>query len=519
VVAAQRKFGWEYFAQADPGAPAVLERRGRVWSRNQLFEAANRISRGLRAAGLREGDCLAIFAPNCVEYLAVYLAATQTGLYVVLINPHLANAEAAYILEDSGARALFAHTRLAALVRATLAKAGTAPEVRLSCGELEGFVPLETFCESHSGLPLEAPVTGRLLTYTSATTGRPKGVELPLQDAQRSLERVIAAHNTNGIRLEDGNVHLCASMLYHPAPLEWSVLALHMGHQVVLVDHWEPELLLQLIEKHAVTTTFMVPAMFIRMLKLPAGVRLRYSTKSLRFVAHGAAPCPIEIKHQMIDWLGPVIWEAYGSSEGSGTIVSAEDWLERPGTVGRPFPGSRVAILNDSGEEVQPGVIGTIYLTRYTGDRFQYRGDPEKTRSAYRGDLFTVGDVGYVDAEGYLFLCDRKIDMVICGGMNIYPAEVESIMVQHPQVADCAVFGVPDELMGEALKAVVELQPGVPGNATLTQSLLDFLGKHLSPAKLPRRIEYVAQLPRDPNGKIYKRSLRNAHWEALRRQI
>jgi long-chain acyl-CoA synthetase len=308
-------------------------------------------------------------------------------------------------------------------------------------------------------------------------------------------------------------------MLYHAAPLEWATMALHLGHMLVLIERWDPESLLALIDRHRVTTTFMVPTMFTRLVKLPEDVKARYSTASLRFVGHGAAPCPAEVKRQMIDWVGPVIWEAYGASEGSGTLVNSQEWLQYPGTVGRPIPGTRLKILDDAGNEVAPGVVGTIYLTRYTGDRFEYRGDPEKTKAAYRGDFFTVGDLGYLNPEGYLFICDRKADMIICGGANVYPAEIEGLLVQHPQVADCVVFGIPDALMGEAIKAVVQLVPGAQPGPAMTIDILDFLGARLAAGKLPRRVEYMAELPRDPNGKVYKRRLRDPHWAGRERAI
>ena len=260
---------FSHYAQTEPAVVAVVDTLGRAWSRQQLFESSNRLSRALRSCGLKPGDVIALFAPNCGEYLQAYLAATQIGLYVVSINSHLARSEAAHILCDSGARVLFAHERLSALAKGVIGAAAARPSVLISFGQIEGFTQLDEVCAPHSGAALEHPVMGRVLTYTSATTGRPKGVELPLADAEAATDRVIRAHIANGIRLEDCNVHLCASMLYHPAPLEWSALALHMGHKVVLVDNWNPELLLRLIEEHSVTTTFMVPAMFVRMLKLP----------------------------------------------------------------------------------------------------------------------------------------------------------------------------------------------------------------------------------------------------------
>jgi long-chain acyl-CoA synthetase len=513
------QIGFRYFAQLEPDTTAIVDQHGRTATRAQLFGASNALARALQARGLSRGDTIAVMAPNCIEYLQLYLAATQIGLYFVSINWHLQQSEIAYILADSGAKAFAVHEKVTPLARQVLAAAASRPQTLLCIGGVPEFTNIGQFAAGHSTAALEAPISGRMLTYTSATTGRPKGIDLPLQDAAAALERIVRVHMGLGILPGNGNVHLCASMLYHAAPLEWSAIALHMGHLLVLVERWEPELLLRLIDTHRVTTSFMVPAMFVRMLKLSADVRARYSASSLIFVGHSAAPCPPEIKRQMIEWWGPVIWESYGSSEGGGTVVGSRDWLKYPGTVGRPMPGSKIKVLDEDGNECPAGIAGTIYMTRYTGDDFQYRGDIEKSRAAHRGEFFTVGDIGYLNEEGYLFLCDRKIDMIIAGGLNIYPAEIEQVLIQHPQVLDCAVFGIPDELMGEAVKAVVQLQPGSDPSPKRTLELLDFLAARLAPAKLPRRIEYAAELPRDPNGKIFKRLLRDPHWTGRSRMI
>jgi long-chain acyl-CoA synthetase len=276
----------------------------------------------------------------------------------------------------------------------------------------------------------------------------------------------------------------------------------------VLLDGWDPETLLRQIEQHRVTTAFMVPAMFVRMLKLPDAVRERYSTASLRFVVHGGAPCPIEVKQRMLQWWGTVIWEAYGAAEAQGTIASPAEWLARPGTVGRAIAGSQIKIIDDGGVELPPREIGLVYLTRHTGEQFEYHADPQNTRRACRGRFVTAGDVGYLDEEGFLYICDRKHDMIISSGMNIYPAEIEQVLVQHPNVVDCAVVGVPHELFGEVPKAVVlPATHAVPG-PQLTADLLRFLAERLAPMKLPRRVEYAAQIPRDPNGKLQRRRLR-----------
>ena len=516
-----RAFGIAFFAQRDPDALALCESSGRTWTRGELSSAVNQIAHGLLQSGLRGGDVIAIVAPNCIEFVAVYLAATDIGLYVVPVNWHLSPPELSYILENSGAKAVVAHNRMAAQLARVL-QLSRPPQVEqyISIGEIAGFRRLEDLRERQPEQRVSDPIQGRVMMFTSATTGRPKTINVPIHGAAEGIARTIEFHVSTGIALEDGNVHLCASMLYHAAPLEFVVIALLMGHQVVLTsDRWDPEQTLALIERYHVTTTFMVPSMFVRLLKLPRTTRLGYDTTSLKLVSHSAAPCPVEVKRQIIDWWGPIIWEGYGAAEGQGTFVSSTEWLQRPGTVGRPIPGTVIKILDDQGNELRHGEVGTIYLSRYTGDRFEYRNDPEKTRAAYRGDVFTVGDVGYMDDAGYLYLCDRKVDMVICGGMNVYPAEIEQVLVQHPSVFDCAVFGIPDELMGEALRAVVQLMPTVVADNMLTADIYSFMRKYLSAVKMPRQIDYTHELPRDPNGKLFKRALRDPFWNGFNRKI
>ncbi|HEX6996824.1 MAG TPA: AMP-binding protein [Gammaproteobacteria bacterium] len=504
--------GFLRFVARDPEKVAVVDHTGAHWTRGELGALVARLARAFAAAGLAPGDAIAIVAPNCAEYLAVYLAGVYAGLSIVPVNWHLSPSETEHILDDSGARAVVVHERLGEKKLASLASAGERAELRLSVGRAAGFLPLDAFVAPHSSAPLEAPPSGRMMAYTSATTGRPKAVRLPPRDGLRTLEHIVAGNRFFGILPEDGNVHLCGSMLYHSAPLAGCEVALHMGHPVVLVDAWEPELLLRLIERHRVTTTFMVPAMLVRLLKLPEPVRRRYSVASLRFVVHGAAPCPSETKRAMIEWWGDVLWEAYGATETPGTIVSAADWLRRPGTVGKPYPGGAAAvkIMDEDGRELPPGEVGLVYLLPGSGERFEYRGDPEKTRACYRGDFVTVGDLGYLDEEGYLFLCDRSTDLIISSGMNIYPAEIEMALVQHPLVRDCAVLGEPHALLGEVPKAYVQLEAGAAGGPAMTAELLRFAGARLAAMKLPKRFEYVERVPRDPNGKLYRRLLRRS---------
>ena len=501
------------YAARAPDVLAVVDPQERRWSRGELASATNRMSRALLRAGLSPGDVLAIVAPNCFEYLCVYLAATQVGLYVVPVNWHLPAREIQHILEDCRARALFAHERFAPLLLKVLPQMQSRPDMLVAQGTIPGFQTLESFTTGVSGTPLEAPVIGRPLLYTSATTGKPKGVVLPLDKAESILDRSIQARLDVG-SLPETHVYLCVSLLYHGAPLDVMSIALHMGNTVVLTDtSASPEQVLGLIDKYGVTQAYMVPTLFSRLLSLSESVRCRYSLASLRRIVHTGAPCPVEVKRRMIDWLGPILSEAYGATEGSGTTVEAKDWLRYPGTVGRPFPGTRLKILSDDGEELPPGAIGTIYMTRWTGDRFHYLGDPEKTRACQLGDFFTAGDVGYVNEEGFLFICDRKIDMIIRSGMKIYPAEIENILCVHPKVADCAIFGVPDALMGEAVMAVVQPAASATADRELTRELLRYLEQQLSATLVPRYLVFTSQLPREATGKLKKRQLRDLYWK------
>jgi long-chain acyl-CoA synthetase len=321
-----------------------------------------------------------------------------------------------------------------------------------------------------------------------------------------------------GIQSENDNVHLTGSPLYHTAVLMFTASSLHMGHAVVLMDKWTPESCLDVIEKHKVTTSHMVPTQFHRLLALPDEVKRRYDVSSLRHMVHAAAPCPVDVKRRMIDWWGPTIYEYYAASEGGGTLVTPEEWLKYPGTVGRAWASSEVRILDDEGKPMAQGQTGTVYMSLAQAD-FEYHKDKAKTDANRRDGFFTVGDVGYLNQEGYLFLCDRKIDMIISGGANIYPAEIESELLSHPKVADAAVFGIPNEDWGEEVKAVIEPAPGVAAGPALADEILAFCAGRLAKYKQPKSIDFIEVMPRDPNGKLYKRKLRDPYWQGRERAI
>ena len=356
------------------------------------------------------------------------------------------------------------------------------------------------------------------MVYTSGTTGRPKGVApalsglSPEDDAAR---RAIIATQID-IPIGDG-VHLVQGPLYHSAPLGFSTTALHIGNTVVLMDRWSAETMLELCGRYQVTNTQMVPTMFHRLLALPDDVRRAADVAAIRSVLHSAAPCPVDVKHGMIEWWGPILFEYYGGTEGGATMVDSHRWLERPGTVGQPWPGTTLSILDDDGNECPTGVAGTIYLKTPFGAP-EYHNDPEKTAAVRHGELFTLGDVGYLDEDGWLFLCDRKIDMIISGGVNIYPAEIEAVLLGHPKVGDAAVIGVPNSEWGEEVKAVVEPAAGVTGDPALEAELIEFCRARLAKFKCPRSVDF-RELPRYMSGKLYKRVVREAYWKDAGRAI
>ncbi|MEH1126398.1 acyl-CoA synthetase [Micromonospora sp. CPCC 206061] len=506
-------------AKHSPSRTAAVGPDGRVVTYAELAAEADRIGRGLQAAGLRPGDSVAMLLPNSVELLAVYFATLQTGLYVVPLNWHLVAAELAYILRDSEAKAFVAHERFAGAAVEAADAAGIPLAARYAVGEVAGFGPLADLGAGGDGRPAER-TSGGPMVYTSGTSGRPKGVRRPLTgtDPDEVMPVAVWFFGLFGLRPFDDHVHLCGSPLYHTAVLNFAGISIQFGHAVVVMDRWDPEEMLRLIERHRVTHSHMVPTQFRRLLALPEPVRKAYDMSSLRVMIHGAAPCPQEVKRRMLEWWGPVVVEYYAASEGGGALITAQEWLARPGSVGKAWPGSTVRILDERGDDLPVGEPGQVYLQM--GDAtFEYHGDAEKTRASRMGKLFTVGDIGYLDADGYLFLCDRRSDMIISGGVNIYPAEIESELACHPKVDDVAVFGIPHDEWGEEVKAVVQPVPGVAPGPELTAELLEFLAGRLARFKLPRSVDYVDELPRDPNGKLYKRHLRDPYWAGREKAI
>ncbi|HLI53029.1 MAG TPA: acyl-CoA synthetase, partial [Acidimicrobiales bacterium] len=455
---------------------------------------------------------LAILMDNDPAFLEVAWAAQRSGLYYTAINSHLLAGEVQYILDDCGATALVTSETLAGVVAGLdLARV----PVRISAaGKVDGFEACRDVISACEPRPLDEDVEGREMLYSSGTTGRPKGVRkaLPLTAmGDPTAAPVQIAIGIAAVGGGPGAVYLSPAPLYHAAPLVYCMSMQRLGATVVLMDRFEAALCLQTIERYRVTHAQLVPTMFVRMLRLPEEVRNKHDLSSLRYVVHAAAPCPVPVKRQMIDWWGPIIDEYYsGTEDVGGTYITAAEWLAHPGSVGRPR--NECHIVGPDGEELPPGQAGVVYFAGGRGS--EYHNDPAKTASTTdeRG-WRTLGDIGYLDDDGYLYLTDRQAHMIISGGVNIYPQEAENVLSSHPAVADVAVIGVPDEEMGEAVKAVVEPVDPAAAGPGLERELLDFCRGELAAYKCPRTVDFVDALPRDPNGKLYKGRLRDRYWE------
>ncbi len=517
---------WSH-AEANPDALALVDPDERQWSCRELAGLSNQLVSALRGLGLERGDVVALDSVNCGEYFATWLACTQAGFYLVPINWHLAPPEVAYIVKDSEAKAFIAHERLAEECTKAADELAFPAEGRIAIGSIPGFRPMSEFIEGHSAEPPPERCAGAVMNYTSGTTGFPKGVKRALAPPEVDPGMIGALVGgflgMFGVTPGGDDVYICGSPLYHTAVLMQAGAALHMQHPVVLMDKWTPEGMLQRIEKYRCTTSHMVPTQFHRLLQLPEEVRAKYDCSSTRAMLHAAAPCPPDIKRKMIEWWGNSIWEYYAATEGGGTIVSADEWMQKPGTVGKPWTNAEIRIYDDEGKQLGTGEIGTIYMLMPGTTAFEYKGEPEKTNKNRNVDgdkvFFTCGDVGELDEDGYLFLRDRKIDMIISGGANIYPAEIENELLNHPKVGDAAVFGIPNEDWGEEIKAVIEPIAGVAPGDELTADIMQFCQDRLARFKQPKSIDYIEEMPRDPNGKLYKRKLRDPYWEGKQRSI
>jgi long-chain acyl-CoA synthetase len=500
-----------FHAERDPDRPAAINgTTGEVLSYGELEDRSARLAGVLRAHGLRAGDHVAMLVDNQPEALVVAWGIFRAGCYLTPVNWHLGADEAAYIVEDCGARVLITTARLRDLAEAVSARL-SGVELRLAFdGPVDGFASYGDAVAAATPIDPADEVEGSYMFYSSGTTGRPKGVKPAFTGAPYGTGGAFDLLIGALFGFDDSTVYLCPAPLYHAAPLGWSMAGQRKGATIVVMERFDAEQVLALVERHRVTHAQFVPTHFVRMLKLPPEARTRYDLSSLRMVVHAAAPCPVPVKREMIEWLGPIVHEYYSGSEGVGfCTIGSEEWLAHPGSVGRAVLGV-AHIVGEDGEELPPGETGQVWFE--TPSRFEYHNDPEKTAGAWdhRG-WSTLGDIGHLDADGFLYLTDRVSHMIISGGVNIYPRETEDVLVVHPSVGDAAVIGVPDDEMGESVLAVVEPAPGVVPGPELEAELIAHCRANLSAFKCPRRIDFVVELPRLPTGKIRKGELRKQY--------
>jgi len=520
-----RPLGFWWIAQEHPEQPAVVASpSGVTLTFSELAGRAHQLVHALRARGLGTGAIFAYALTNDVDMLYWQLAAHEGGYQPIALNPALSGAEMQRIVDHSGAEAIVSHAQFAdrvdqmtgtGSIRLRVAVGG-----QMAGGQMAGWTAYEELVE---GQPTSEPADrclGIPINYSSGTTGQPKAVVRP---GMRPIDPSVAADQNKlfarAFRFQPlTGVHLVSAGMHHGGCQSFYHGALHVGQGLALLGRFDPERTLAAVEAHRVTTAYMVPTQFVRLLRLPPEVKERYDTSSLEVVVHSAAPCPLEVKQQMMDWWGPVIWETYGGMEGAATIAKPQRWLEKPGTVGRSVTGMQVKILDEEGTPLPAGQVGLVYLESGR-PTFEYKGDPELTASVSRGKAFTLGDVGYLDTDGYLFLRDRAKDMIISGGVNIYPAEVEGVLHGHPAVADVAVIGIPEAEWGEEVKAIVELVEGTEPTEALAAEMIEFCRSRIARYKCPRSVDFRAELPRTDGGKLYKRILRDEYWVAAERGV
>ncbi len=501
---------------------AIVDEFGQ-WTWAEHNERVNRLIHGLRGLGLEVGDTLCVVGNNRHEWLEAYAAGSSMGLVMVPVNWHFSPEEIAYVFDNSGAKAVVGDAEFADTVQAAADDAGVAIRIAFG-GPIDGFADIEELMAASSAAEPADQLSGISMLYTSGTSGRPKGVKSTLQqvggDLAESQEKLGLLLGLFRLTEVDGKVVLANAPLYHSGPLVFSAVPFFQGASIILRRKWDGEETLRLIDEYGVNIYYAVPTHFTRLLKLPEKTRASFSGASLEYVLHTAAPCPRGVKQQMIDWWGPVLMELYSASEGGGvgTIVDSREWLAKPGTVGKATAVAELMIIGENGEQLGANEVGQIYVKSLMGVDFEYLGDEEKTAGAHlEPGVFSFGDIGYVDADGYLFLSDRKIDMIISGGVNIYPAEIESVIATHPAVADCGVFGVPNDEFGEEVKAAVELIAGAD-EAAVEADLKKMCRERLAGYMVPRSYDF-GSLPRTATGKLPKRVLRAKYWEGTGRSI
>jgi len=500
-------------AQTTPDKPAlIMAGSGETLTYRQLDALSNQGAQLFRKLGLQTGDCVALFMENNLLYLPICWAAQRAGLYFTCISSRLTAGEVEYIVKDSGAKILIASI---GLVKVASEMAALLPGVTFLSvgGAIPGFESFEDASGAMPTTPIADETSGLDMLYSSGTTGRPKGVRSPLTGDPIDAPSALLGMVTFLFGFTSDTIYLSPAPLYHAAPLRYSMSVQRGGGTVIVMEHFDAEAALKYVEQYRASASQWVPTMFVRMLKLPDEVRLKYDVSSMKSAIHAAAPCPVDIKRRMIEWWGPVIHEYYAGTEGNGfCYVGSSDWLAHPGTVGKPVLGE-IHICGENGEEVPLGEEGVIYFAGAT--TFQYHNDPKKTaesRHPEHADWSTLGDVGKLDSEGYLYLTDRKAFMIISGGVNIYPQEAENLLISHPKVADVAVIGVPNEEFGEEVKAVVQPADWQEAGPALAEELIAYCRERLSPIKCPRSVDFEPELPRHPTGKLYKRLIRDRYW-------
>jgi acyl-CoA synthetase (AMP-forming)/AMP-acid ligase II len=505
-------------ADHDAEATALIQADGGgAVSYGELYERSRRVAALLHAAGLRRGDGVALVLSNRREFLEITWGCQLSGLYYSAVNTHFTPDEVVYVIADSESRAVFIDSSMAQLGQ-HIVDGAAGVDVRIAVGgDLAGWRSYDDVLADTGDAPPHAD--GSEMLYSSGTTGRPKAVRraLPTDGNGSWAQQVLEQALKKRYGMTAASVYLSPAPLYHAAGVNYTMAVQKVGAASVLMRKFDAETVLRLIAEHRVTHAQFVPTMFVRMLKLPAAVRASYDVSSLQCVIHAAAPCPVDVKHQMMEWFGPIIHEYYGGTEGfAGSTIGPEEWLAHPGSVGRPF--SAVHVVSEDGTEVPPGESGELFFEG--GPQFEYFKDPAKTASVSNERGWrSLGDMGHVDADGYLYLTDRSTFMIVSGGVNIYPQEAENVLIMHPKLVDAAVFGVPNDEFGEEVKAIVQPVDGVAGDSALEAELIDYCRTHLAAYKCPRTIEFEQELPRDPNGKLYKRRIRERFWQGRTSRI
>lgn len=501
-------------ALTTPDKPAlIMARSGEQITYAELDALSNRNAHAFRTAGLKAGDTVAICLPNLIGFIPLVWGAHRAGLRYVCVSSRLTASELTYILKDCNARLLVLSPDVEVAKNLDLARALDTVAYAYG-GPLAALPRWEPLSDRQSSTPLPDQTAGTEMLYSSGTTGRPKGIALPFETDDILVPDALTMMGAGLFGLNDQTVYLSPAPLYHAAPLRWTLAVTRLGGTAIIMESYDPELALASIQRHKVTAGQFVPTHFIRMLKLPDELRQQYDISSLKLAIHAAAPCPVPIKEAMIDWWGPVLVEYYAGTEGNGlTMINSADWLTHKGSVGPAVMG-KVRICNDEGEELPQGETGLIYFS--DGRAFNYHNDPEKSaESLNRHGWSTLGDIGRLDEDGFLYLSDRKSFMIISGGVNIYPQEIENLLIQHPAVSDVAVVSAPCPEMGEQVVAVIQPahwsdDPSIQSG--LAEELTLWTRQHLSGVKTPRRIDFMAQLPRHDTGKLYKRLLRDQYW-------